>query len=145
MAINKRHPPLPHWNAGKGHCRWCGKPVHRADGTLNLRALWHPACVIAYKLATRSATQRQLLWRRDKGRCAACGTTHPRNGAWAADHIHPLHLVDRTLDWHALVRFWSLENLQTLCQDPCHAHKTVAEHRARHLAQEVALAPVKAL
>lgn len=132
MAPSCRQPPLPHWGVGKGACRWCGQPVLKADGTPNLRALWHPACVTEYKVATRSAWQRRELYRRDKGKCAACGIIHPRKGLWAADHRTPLFSVNRTLPWHQLITFWSLANLQTLCVQPCHADKTRRETFQRH-------------
>lgn len=134
-----RKPPLPHWDAPRGACRWCGQPVLKKDGTVNLRANWHnPTCVTAYKLAMRSGTQRQLLWKRDKGKCAKCGIIHDRHGAWAADHRTPLFSVDRTLPWVEVIFFWSLANLQTLCQYTCHAEKTREEVKSMHVQRKLA-------
>ncbi len=128
-----RRPPLPHWNCTYGTCRWCGQTVFKKDGvTPNPRALWHKPCVEVYKLATRSATQRQRLWRRDKGKCAKCGIVHDRHGAWASDHTVPLFSVDRSLPWSEVIFFWSMGNLQTLCMSPCHDDKSRSEMRAYH-------------
>lgn len=161
-----RRPPLPHWRSGKGRCRWCGEAVLKPDGTANLRRLWHDDCVRAYKLATSSGEIRRAVWRRDRGRCAACrrqfwrrlvverpplllprdaagGTRCPvafadgayspvsfRKANWQADHAVPLWSVDRALPWAEAVGYWSLENLQTLC-DPCHRDKRVREAAER--------------
>lgn len=45
---------------------------------------------------------------------------------WHADHIIPLWSVDRFRPWQEIARFWSLDNLQTLCT-PCHKAKTARE------------------
>ena len=49
---------------------------------------------------------------------------------WQADHITPLWQVDRSLPWADLIRFWSLDNLQTLCS-ACHKAKSSAETTTR--------------
>lgn len=49
---------------------------------------------------------------------------------WEADHIVPLWSVDRSLPWPEVIRFWSLENLQTLCA-ACHKRKCAAEAAER--------------
>ncbi|MBP2232513.1 hypothetical protein J2847_005842 [Azospirillum agricola] len=49
---------------------------------------------------------------------------------WEADHIVPLWSVDRTLPWEELQRFWSLDNLQTLCSR-CHKRKSAREAAER--------------
>lgn len=47
---------------------------------------------------------------------------------WTADHVEPLHRVDRTAP--DALRYWSLDNLQTLCLR-CDEQKTTAEARRR--------------
>jgi 5-methylcytosine-specific restriction endonuclease McrA len=47
---------------------------------------------------------------------------------WTADHVEPLHRVDRSAP--DVLRFWSLANLQTLCLR-CDWIKTAAENRLR--------------
>ena len=49
---------------------------------------------------------------------------------WEAEHVIPLHKVDRSLPWEQLIRFWSLDNLQTLCV-LCHRRKSAEEARGR--------------
>lgn len=51
---------------------------------------------------------------------------------WQGDHVVPLWSVDR--DAEDAMRYWGLENLQTLCT-PCHLDKTAAEaaQRAKEL------------
>lgn len=151
MAGRHRRPPTPHWNSPSGQCRWCGTPILDASGAPNLRRNWHPECVTTYRLATGSEQQRRVCWERDSGICAACGVDTTkiwcgwrrigdcwlRDGVgslfeaawtWEADHIVPLHLVDRTAA--DALRFWGAGNLQTLCV-PCHKAKTAAEAASR--------------
>lgn len=45
-----------------------------------------------------------------------------------AEHIFPLHLVDRT-DYPACLRYWSITNLEPVCVD-CHKIKTKREVKA---------------
>lgn len=54
---------------------------------------------------------------------------------WTADHIAPLHRVDRTAP--DALRYWSLDNLQTLCLR-CDEIKTTAENRLRAIARAAA-------
>ena len=134
-----RTPKLPHWDSGKGHCRWCGDPVLK-EGKPNMRALWHPKCLVLYKLATRSVQQRLACWRRDKGKCTMCGTQHVYKGDWNADHIIPLHLANQLdVSDPNYLKLWGVSNLQTLCADPCHRTKSAAEMVAYHAARRVPL------
>lgn len=132
-----RLPVMPHWESGKGSCRWCGTPVLK-NGVPNLRALWHPKCVTAYKVATRSVQQRLACWRRDKGKCAKCGTVHLYKGDWDADHVVPLHLAIKTNPQDPkYLKYWGVSNLQTLCTSPCHREKSAAEMSAYHASKRI--------
>jgi 5-methylcytosine-specific restriction endonuclease McrA len=166
-----RRPPLPHWDVGKGSCRWCGDAVLKPDGSPNPRRRWHDGCVTAYRIACFSADMREAVQARDGGFCAGCGMhflhalavvrpipdwrpyrhAHPNLSVankrwvaidvadavytpiyyargWTADHIEPLHRVDRAAP--DALRYWSLANLQTLCLR-CDELKTTAELRRR--------------
>lgn len=59
-----------------------------------------------------SDSVRGAVWERDRGRCAECGRVGME---WEADHI--LEVVNGG-------GACGLENLQTLCSDPCHRQKT---------------------
>lgn len=120
MTNQCRRPPLPFYDSPDGTCRLCGNPVSKP-----LRN-WHPECAKAYSLAVNSGTQRARVWERDKGVCAHCGKA---TRLWQADHIVPLHsLPQSTLDdFPNCLRFWDIENLQTLCTSPCHQAKSAKE------------------
>lgn len=113
-----RRPPLPHWNSGRGRCRWCG------GATVKAHVLWHPECVPAYRIATRLADLRRAVFRRDRGQCAYCGARHGLRGPWSPDHIVALALLLR--DDPAILDYFGTGNAQTLCR-PCHAEKTRAD------------------
>lgn len=49
---------------------------------------------------------------------------------WHADHTFPLWSVDRDLPWERLIWYWSINNLQSLC-DECHKTKTNREAKQR--------------
>lgn len=68
-------PNFPNWfyHPNPGQCRWCGRPIKRADGTLNTRKRWHAACLDPYFVATRSDYAAQRLFERDGTKCACCG------------------------------------------------------------------------
>jgi hypothetical protein len=86
MRSDHRRPPLPHWDKGQGFCRWCGEAT---KGKL----LWHQgACLDAFFLATRSASQRRVCMDRDKGVCRACGLDTIKQERLARDTVH---LVNR--------------------------------------------------
>lgn len=130
-----RRPPLPHWDKGQGHCRWCGEACepHRR---------WHGPCVTAYKIACWPSEARFAAWVKDKGVCQGCALdlaaaahaeyphratvesfrkTLPNWGPkWHCDHIRPLIEGDGTD-----LSFWAVENLRVLCV-PCHKKETKA-------------------
>lgn len=122
------------------------------DGKSDTRRNWHPECVHTYKLSWPEYA-RAHVWKRDHGRCAACGEI--REGVKRGRTLHPW--LPRNADFNALVEVgpycdfeigpvWdldhivplkdggahTLENMQTLCQ-PCHKAKTAREagERAR--------------
>lgn len=67
-------------------------------------------------------------WRLDDPAPGWCAV-EPVYLAWHADHVVPLWLADPT-DYPRCLRFWSLDNLQTLCE-PCHREKTDIEAATR--------------
>ena len=117
-----------------------------------------PDCVGIYKIAAQSESQRAACWERDKGICAKCGcdASKPwgyRSGGptycydretrqsypatqiiamadWNADHIVPVWSVPEGLAWAEAFRFWSIDNLQTLC-GRCHKAKSALEAAER--------------
>jgi len=111
---------------------------------------WHPECVTIYRIANFQGDAISHLRRRDHGVCANCGSTpadriQNRNGrydtGWCADHVVPLWSVDRNAE--NAFRYWTLENLQTLCES-CHKAKTAreaAERAAIRRAAKVSLSP----
>jgi len=140
-----RRPAIPHSDAPRGTCRWCGEHIFYAkgpkQGELDRRRRWHPDCVEVYN-ASDPREARRVVRKRDRGVCADCGIDTyvvrrevrgkgrtrklrergyvPRRSLWELDHIVPL--IDGGS--HAL------ENLQTLCT-PCHKQKTAREARER--------------
>ena len=135
MSSHREPPKPPHYhNPLPGQCRWCGQLIFKADGqTLNKRANWHPACVKEYKLVAWPAVTRRAVFKRDKGVCIKCGHQCAKAGkdVWHLDHIKPL--IEAAGD----IKYWTLANLQTLCQ-PCHHAKTGSEATARAEARRAA-------
>jgi 5-methylcytosine-specific restriction endonuclease McrA len=80
-----------------------------------------------YGLLLTSAAQRRACQTRDKGVCVGCGTS---GVPWAADHIQALHNLPPSLPFPDALRYWRIENLQTLCRDRCHRAKTIGEVKA---------------
>ena len=130
--MDHRKPPKPPFYDTYiyGQCRYCGGEILDKKGQRSKRAYWHPACVEEYKLIHFPADIRRAVYKRDKGKCASCGTTNKYlRGAWDMDHIKPL--VESQGD----LSYWKLPNLQTLCK-PCHITKTSAEATARAAARK---------
>lgn len=115
-----RRPPLPEWfhHVTGGVCRWCGHLIWKNAETVNTRRLWHPECLKPYWIVTDPQTARRCLYERDKGVCAKCGKY---DEDWECDHI--VRLVDAPRE----LKYWTLENMQTLCSS-CHDAKTAAEN-----------------
>lgn len=106
----------------QGWCRICLKETLNERGEKTKRT-WHPECLDRWWL--HAGKMREVVWKRDEGRCAKCGKEHRRHGLWAADHIKPLKERGSM----------EIDNLQTLCESPCHADKTRAEATARAAAR----------
>lgn len=125
--VTHRTHPRKAKKPGRGTCTWCLKPILRPDGSQNMRRTFcDQVCVSAYLLRTDPKVMRQHIFVRDDGRCARCGTVWAYNSAdWEADHVEPLR------EAYGDPRFWEPENLQILCNDPCHKDKT-REDRARY-------------
>ncbi len=123
-TASRAHPDPPWWDAPIKTCRWC----NRAISAKSRRRRWHSACNLAYRVAHFAGAARWQVWKRDLGVCASCGGKS--RDAWQADHIHPLHLVDRSLSWTKVVSYWGVGNLQTLCT-ACHDIKNAKEAAAR--------------
>lgn len=120
-----RKPPKPEYydSAPKGDCRYCGQPIFKKDGRINLRAGWHKECVEEYKLIYWVKETRKAVWHRDRGHCAGCGVKCGLKG-WEMDHIKPL------IEAKGDISYWKLENLQSLCWG-CHKRKTGSEASKR--------------
>lgn len=122
-----RNAPLPrHMNRTPwGVCRWCTKPIYKEDGkTINKRRRWHPACSHEYYIIVDHKYAKRQVKKRDKGICAACGKYCHYRWEWECDHIVALIDAPRKRE------FWSLSNLQTLC-NKCHDKKTKKENKER--------------
>ncbi|WP_026363169.1 hypothetical protein [Methylopila sp. M107] len=147
-----RLPPQP-FRAGEcaapGRCVVCGQPVFRygwhtdlwGAGAPNGRAVWHSACVTAWKFWTAPQGARKLLARTQKHRC---GLTAKRllRGA-EVDHRVALHEVwrdRRDLPFSELLGFWGARNLQVVNR-PAHAAKSADEARRRAAIRTAAALP----
>lgn len=143
--MSHRVPPKPPWfsDPGKGHCRWCGKPV-----TSN-RLCWHNKCLIEYKKLFWPAVIRRLMFEEAAGTCQGCGKLlasrclldglrlteeisiphrHVKSKRYHLDHIIPL--ADFPHDPQDPYAAWREPNLQILCED-CHKAKTAQEATRR--------------
>jgi 5-methylcytosine-specific restriction endonuclease McrA len=136
--MDHRLPPKPpFYNSAKpGHCRVCGLVILNKAQRTNVRASWHPRCLLDYKLIHWPAVTRRAVWSRDHGKCAICGGQCARRGAdgWHMDHIKPLIEAQGQLD------YWRLPNLQTTCM-PCHYKKTGLEATARAIMRRILTRP----
>lgn len=120
-------------------CRGCGEVLKKPDGSPMLQRSWHDRathpCLDDYLAARSARGLRDVIFRRDHGRCAGCGRECAelyRNRwrniyPWAADHRQPL--------WAGGSR--SIANVQTLCED-CHKAKTAREAAARAASRQTA-------
>ena len=101
----------------RGVCRWC----HEDASSIQLT--WHEYCLDAYRVASGQKPERIQLTM-----CESCG-----DAAEELDHRLAIE-VARALGQDALMRAFTLENLQWLCRE-CHRRKTRLDRRlARYLA-----------
>jgi len=116
--MNRRHPVvIPPHDGKPGLCCWCGTAL------TGRKIRWcGTECVHEYQIAKGDQGRaRELLWKRDAGRCALCTTTPDErelvgdSGYWEADHAVPI------VEGGAL----ALSNLRTLCI-ACHRAETAA-------------------
>jgi hypothetical protein len=138
---------LPKGSGGRCLCRQCGTEVPKGR-----RTFCGDACVESWRVRTDPAFLRNLVWKRDRGRCAVCGLScknlekslaqvrqvlarlgHSRvygslRKALGVKNRHTLWDADHV---RAVVEGGGecgLENMQTLCLW-CHREKTAAMRR----------------
>jgi hypothetical protein len=140
-----RAPPAPYrekaFGRGPGFCCVCGQPVYRLgwhedlwDRGPNKNAVWHTACVTAWRLWNAPSDYAKLLRRLQGRKCATSGARLWKTSE--VDHRVPLFKVwreHRETDWPALLGFWGLPNLQVINRDQ-HAEKCAAEANTRRRA-----------
>lgn len=126
--MSYRTPPKPlHYDtAPPGTCRWCNELIGLTKTGRQSKSRWHEACGKEYEILNFVGETRKAVWKRDQGKCAACGVVCDRKGknGWDMDHIKPL------IEAKGDLAYWRLPNLQTLCK-ACHIKKTSAEATQR--------------
>jgi hypothetical protein len=142
LPASFRAPPAPYrekaFGRGPGFCCVCGQPVYRLgwhedlwDRGPNKNAVWHTACVTAWRLWNAPSDYAKLLRRLQGRKCATSGARLWKTSE--VDHRVPLFKVwreHRATEWPALLRFWGLPNLQVINRDQ-HAEKCAAEANTR--------------
>ena len=142
LPASFRTPPAPYrekaFARGPGFCCVCGQPVYRLgwhedlwDRGPNQNAVWHTACVTAWRLWNAPSDYAKLLRRLQGRKCATSGARLWKTSE--VDHRVPLFKVwreHRETDWPALLGFWGLPNLQVINRDQ-HAEKCAAEANTR--------------
>jgi hypothetical protein len=145
LPANFRTPPAPFrekaFSRGPGFCCVCGQPVYRLgwhedlwERGPNKNAVWHTACVTAWRLWNAPSDYAKLLRRLQGRRCATSGARLWKTSE--VDHRVPLFKVwraHRETEWPALLGFWGLPNLQVINRDQ-HAEKCAAEANTRRRA-----------
>ncbi len=141
-----RAPPAPYreeaFSRGPGYCCVCGQPVFRLgwhldlwDRGVNRNAVWHTACVVAWRLWNAPSDHVGLLRRVQMRRCAGTGKRLLRTAE--VDHRVPLFQVwrdHREAPWPELLGFWGLPNLQVINRE-VHVAKCAEEASSRSLSQ----------
>ena len=149
LPASFRAPPAPYrekaFARGPGSCCVCGQPVYRLgwhedlwDRGPNKNAIWHTACVTAWRLWNAPSDSGLLLRRVQQRRCAETGGRLWKTSE--VDHRVPLFRVwreHRDMDWPALLGFWGLPNLQVINRK-AHTAKCAAEASTRRRIAEVA-------
>jgi hypothetical protein len=149
LPASFRDPPAPYrepkFAKGPGFCCVCGQPVYRFgwhhdlwDAGPNPRAVWHTACVVAWRLWNAPSDHDRLLRKLQARRCAQSG-----GRLWKTaeiDHRVPLFQVwreRRDTPWPALLAYWGVANLQVINRD-VHAAKCADEARYRGKSRKAA-------
>jgi hypothetical protein len=142
LPASFRTPPAPYrekaFARGPGFCCVCGQPVYRLgwhedlwDRGPNQNAVWHTACVTAWRLWNAPSDYAKLLRRFQGRKCATSGARLWKTSE--VDHRVPLFKVwreHRATEWPALLGFWGLPNLQVINREQ-HAEKCAAEANTR--------------
>jgi hypothetical protein len=142
LPASFRAPPAPYrekaFGRGPGFCCVCGQPVYRLgwhedlwDRGQNNNAVWHTACVTAWRLWNAPSDYAKLLRRLQGRKCATSGARLWKTSE--VDHRVPLFKVwraHRETEWPALLGFWGLPNLQVINRDQ-HTEKCAAEANTR--------------
>jgi hypothetical protein len=146
-----RAPPAPFrepaFARGPGSCCVCGQPVYRFgwhrdlwEAGPNANAVWHAACVIAWRFWNAPSDEVKLLKRVQAHRCAQSGRRLLKTAE--VDHRIPLFMVwrdSRDLAWPSLLSFWGPPNLQVINRE-AHAAKCAREAADRGEARSRAAA-----
>jgi hypothetical protein len=142
LPASFRAPPAPFrekpFARGPGFCCVCGQAVYRLgwhedlwERGPNRNAVWHTACVTAWRLWNAPSDYAKLLRRLQGRKCAASGARLWKTSE--VDHRVPLFKVwreHRATEWPALLAFWGLPKLQVINRDQ-HAEKCAAEANTR--------------
>jgi len=142
LAATFRIPPAPYRESafarGAGYCCVCGQPVYRFgwhvdlwDRGRNANAIWHAACVVAWRLWNAPSDHARVLKRLQARRCAETGKRLLKSAE--IDHRIPLYRVwreYRDVPWPRLLSFWGAPNLQVINRET-HAAKCATEARDR--------------
>src|SRR5579862_1875474 len=167
MSTHRIHPEagwvdptcLPRGPEGRGLCRHCGREVPKRR-----RTFCGDLCVERWKMKTDPSFLRNLVWKRDRGRCARCGLkcrdlekslSLLRQLLVRLGHSKAVGNLRSLLKIQSRHTFWDadhirpvaegggecgLENMQTLCLW-CHRDKTAAMLRGVERWEKKVLAP----
>jgi hypothetical protein len=142
LPVSFRAPPAPYreqaFARGPGFCCVCGQPVYRLGWHVDLwergpnrNAIWHTACVTAWRMWNAPSDYAKLIRKLQGRRCATSGARLWKTSE--VDHRVPLFRVwreQRDTAWPALLAFWGLPNLQVINRD-AHTAKCAAEASTR--------------
>jgi hypothetical protein len=142
LPASFRAPPAPYregaFARGSGFCCVCGQPVYRLGWHVDLwrkgpnkNAVWHTACVVAWRFWNAPSDHARILKRLQARRCAETGGRLWKTAE--VDHRVPLFRLwreQRDLAWPALLDHWGLPNLQVINRD-AHAAKCAEEAKYR--------------
>lgn len=142
LPASFRAPPAPYREAafsrGPGFCCVCGQPVYRLGWHVDLwergpnrNAIWHTACVTAWRLWNAPSDYVKIMRRVQMRRCAGSGRRLLRTAE--VDHRVPLFRVwreHRDTPWPRLLDFWGAPNLQMINRE-VHVAKCADEAKSR--------------